>query len=527
MISADLVVAFLAAITLLSGLAARSATPYPVVLVLGGIAMGLIPGVPSPVLHPDLVLVLFLPPLLYSTAFLSSVQELRSNAWPVLELAVGLVLATTAAVALVARLVVGLPWAVAFVLGAVVGPTDPISASAILQRLGAPARLVTILEGESLVNDATAITAYTIAVGAVETGRFSAAGAVGTFAFEVVAGTAIGLGVAWCAARLRRGFSNAEVQLAFTLLTPYVGYVSADAVGSSGVLAVVAAGLYAAARSSDLAPAQTRIELASFWGLFAFLLNAILFLMIGVQLPHVLDGIGGGVSPRLAWHALVLAGTVVGLRLAWMFVLPFVTSALRRGEGGTRASTGPKLVLGWSGMRGAVSLAIALAIPLTTHAGDPFPARSSVVFLAYAVVVLTLVPPGFTLGPLIRRAGLERGSARLRLVAEVRQRLLHAALGELEARAAEGEVDDATAERLRGVYEARLERLASAGEDRRGESHGEAERYVALRRRIVRAQRDELAELRAAHAFPGDVLRGLEHELDLEEARIPRERRGG
>jgi CPA1 family monovalent cation:H+ antiporter len=519
-ISASVVVAFLAAITLLSGVAARSGTPYPVVLVLGGFAMGVIPGIPSPALDPDLVLVLFLPPLLYSAAFLSSVEELRANAWPVLELAVGLVLATVGAVAAVGALLVGLPWAVAFVLGAIVGPTDPVSASAILQRLGAPERLVTILEGESLVNDATAITAYAIAITAVETGRFSLLDAVGTFAFEVAVGTAIGLAVAWIALRLRRWVPEAGVQLAFTLLTPYVAYVGADEVGASGVLAAVAAGLYAALRAEEIVSAQTRLELSSFWALFVFLLNAILFLMIGAQLPHVLDGIGGGLSARLAWHALVLTATVLALRFAWMIVLPFVTRALRRGEGATRASRGAKVVLGWSGMRGAVSLAIALAVPLRTDAGHPFPHRESVVFFAYAIVLLTLVPPGFTLGPLIRRLGLQQGGAGSRAV-EARQRLLHAALEEIDARAAAGELGESGAARLRGVYEARLDRLAALG-DEGGDAAEAAGRYLEVRRAVIRAQRAELTSLRAERSYPVEALRRLEHELDLDEARLPR-----
>lgn len=522
MIDAGVVVAFLAAITLLSGIAARSGTPYPVILVLGGLAMGLLPGVPSPVLNPDLVLVLFLPPLLYSAAFLSSVEALRANAWPILELAVGLVLATVGAVAAVGALAVGLPWSVAFVLGAVVGPTDPVSASAILQRLGAPERLVTVLEGESLVNDATAITAYTIAIGAVESGGFSVADAIGTFAFEVVVGTAIGLVAAWGLFHLRGSVSDAGVQLAFTLLTPYVAYVSADAVHASGVLAAVAAGLYAAWRSPGLGSAQTRIELSSFWGLLGFLLNAVLFLLIGVQLPHVLDGIGGGVSPTLAWHALVLAATVIVLRFAWMFVLPFVTNALRRGEGSTQASPGARVVLGWSGMRGAVSLAIALAIPLRTHAGEPFPGRATVVFLAYVIVLLTLVPPGFTLGPLIRRLGLRQGDAHGRWTAEARERMLHAALEEIESRAADDAISAGTADRLRSLYEGRLERLAAltvGGDDPPAD---ERVPYVAVRRGVITAQRRELAELRASKRYPASVLRGLERELDLEEARLPR-----
>lgn len=525
MISASVVIAFLAAITLLSGLAARSGTPYPVVLVLGGLAMGLIPGVPSPLLHPDVVLVLFLPPLLYSAAFLSSVQALRANAWPILELAVGLVLATVGVVAAFGALVVGLPWSVAFVLGAVLGPTDPVSATAILQRLGAPERLVTILEGESLVNDATAITAYTIAIAAVETGTFSFGGAVGRFAFEVAVGTGIGLVVGWIFTKLRRGFAEAGVQLALTLLTPFVAYVSADEVGASGVLAAVAAGLYAALRAPASGPAATRLELASFWRLFVFLLNAVLFLLIGVQLPYVLDGIGGGVSLRLLGHALALAAVVVAVRIAWMFLLPFVASALRRGRGATRASSGAKLVLGWSGMRGAVSLAVALAIPLRTHAGGGFPDRSTVVFLAYAVVLLTLVPSGFTLGPFIRRLGLQQRTAG-RQLARARERLLQVALSEIDARAADAGIAEATADRLRGVYQARLDRLTASTEDD-GAPAEQAGRYLDVRRAVIEAQRRELAELRGAHAYSAAVLRRLERDLDLEEARLPLSPRPG
>ena len=224
MIDASLVIALLAAITLLAGLAARTGTPYPVVLVLGGLVMGLAPGIPSPQLNPDLVLVLFLPPLLYSSAFLSSVGELRANAGPILLLAIGLVLATVGGVAVVGVLVVGLPWAVAFVLGAVLGPTDPVSASAILQRLGAPPRIVTILEGESLVNDATAITAFAIALAAVGSGTFTPLDAIGKFAFEVVVGTVIGLIAAWLAALMRRRL-QADAELALTLLTPFIAYI--------------------------------------------------------------------------------------------------------------------------------------------------------------------------------------------------------------------------------------------------------------------------------------------------------------
>src|SRR3954452_19772138 len=233
MVDGSLVLALLIAITILAGMATRTGTPYPVVLVLGGLVMGAIPGIPSPSLDPDLVLVLFLPPLLYSAAFLSSVDDLRANAGPILALATGLVLVTVVGIAAIGVALVGLSWPVAFVLGAVLGPTDPVSATAILQRLGAPDRLVTILEGESLVNDATAITAFTIALTAVRTGDFSMLDAVGTFAFEVAVGIGIGLGVAWLLGQVRHLFDDAGVLLALSLLAPFAAYIPADTVHGS------------------------------------------------------------------------------------------------------------------------------------------------------------------------------------------------------------------------------------------------------------------------------------------------------
>jgi CPA1 family monovalent cation:H+ antiporter len=519
-IDANVVIALLTAVTLLAGFAARTGTPYPVVLVLGGLVMGLVPGVPSPELDPDLVLLLFLPPLLYSSAFLSSVRELRANAGPILVLAIGLVLATTCAVAAVAVAVAGLPWAVAFVLGAVLGPTDPVSASAILQRLGAPERLVTILEGESLVNDGTAITAYAIAIAAVDTGHFSLLHGIGEFVYEVAVGTAIGLAAAWVLVRLRRRFDDPGAIMAATLLTPYAAYIPADALGASGVLAAVAAGLYAGAEAPELTPAGTRLQLRAFWELLVFLLNALLFLLIGMQLPHVLDGIGGGLSGALVWHALAIGATVIGLRLAWM-LLPPAAAALRRGQGATPARTGARFVLGWSGMRGAVSLAIALAIPLTIRGGEEFPHRAVVIFLAYAGVLLTLVPAGFTLGPLIDRLGLGQGPGRRRRLAEARSSVLRAALEELERLADDGVVATDAAGRLRAVYEARLDRIASRLEHDGG-SPGDPGPDAVRRaqRAIIGAQRRRLGELERDHRFPADLLREIHHDLDLEESRL-------
>ena len=517
MIDASLVIALLAAISLLAGLAARTGIPYPVVLVLGGLAMGLAPGIPSPEMNPDLVLVLFLPPLLYSSAFRSSVGELRANAGPILLLAIGLVLATVGGVAVVGVLIAGLPWAVAFTLGAVLGPTDPVSASAILERLGAPARIVTILEGESLVNDGTAITAFTIAVAAVGSGTFSPLHAVGTFVFEVAVGTVIGLIAAWLAGRVRpRLDPNAE--LALTLLTPFIAYIPADEIGASGVLAAVAAGLYAATQETQSTSPDSRLRIRGFWDVLVFLLNALLFILVGEQLPHIVDGIGGGFTATWVAQALAVAAAIFALRLVWMFALSPVTRALRRGRTGTPAQPAARFVLGWSAMRGGVTLALALAIPLQVD-GHTFPHRSLVIFLAYTSVLITLAVPGLTLGPLIRRLGLQQGAARQRQLAEAQATILHAALEEIESLASDDRISEDATRRLGSAYQDRLERL-DARRDASGDRTAAANELRAAQRTVIGAQRQRLSELRREHRYPAEMLRQLERDLDLEEARL-------
>lgn len=427
-------------------------------------------------------------------------------------------LATLGGVAAVGVLVAGLPWAVAFVLGAVLGPTDPVSASAILHRLGAPERLVTILEGESLVNDGTAITAFAIAVAAVGSGSFSPLHALGKFAFEVVVGTAIGLAVAWLATRLRRRL-DAEAELALTLLTPFVAYIPADEIGASGVLAAVAAGLYVATRETEITSPASRLRIHAFWDVLVFLLNALLFLLIGMQLPHIVDGIGGGFTAGLVGQALAVAATIFAVRLVWMFALSPVTRALRRGHAGTPPRPAARLVLGWSAMRGGVTLALALAIPLQA-AGKPFPERSLVIFLAYAAVLVTLVAPGLTLGPMVSRLGLRQGAARRRRLAEAQAAVLHAALEEIEALASDDHISEDAAERLSGPYQARLARLDGlrGGEEERADGHVRS----GVRRAVIAAQRRRLSELRSAHRYPADMLREIERDLDLDESRLGR-----
>jgi Na+/H+ antiporter len=515
---AEVLVFLLVAVALLAGLGLRLEVPYPIVLVIGGLALGFVPWLPAPALDPEIVFFAFLPPLLYAAAFQASAYELRANAMPIATLAVGLVVVTLFAVAAVAHWVAGLPWAVAFVLGAVLGPTDPVAATAVLSRLGAPARIQTILEGESLVNDGTGLTAYALALSAVGAAGVSAGGVVGEFLLKSVGGIAIGLAAGWLFGRLRAAAREPAIDLVLSILTPFAAYVPAEKLHVSGVLAVVTAGVLIGTRSLELSHARARLRTLAFWQSSEFLLNSLLFLLIGLQLTNLVAGIGGAELLSLVGQALVLVVVVSGVRMAWMFTVPAV--AHLRIVSSEPASARERLVLGWSGMRGGVSLAAALAIPVVTEAGERFPERELTIFLAYAVVVITLVAPGLTLAPLLARLGLGQSEQRRRQTVEARMRLTHAALAKLVELAEHEQHPAGTAiERLRDRYQARLERLqdrletAGGSEDHRTEA---AEAQVE----VLEAERGVLQEMRRERAFPPELLRELEAELDVDEARV-------
>src|SRR5439155_15800644 len=342
------------------------------------LALGFIPGVPRLTLPPDLVLVGVLPPLLYSAGFFTSLRDLRANVRPISLLAVGLVAATMAVVAVVAHFEVGLGWASAFVLGAVVAPTDPIAASAIARRLGVPRRIVTIVEGESLVNDATALGLYRAAVVAVAAGTFSIGDASLRLVSSVAGGVAVGLAVGWIVALVRIRLDNIPAEIAISLLTGYLAYIPANALHVSGVLAAVTVGVYLGWRAPELSTPAMRMQGNAVWETLVFLVNALLFALVGLQLRPILDALSGESTASLIGDAVLVTGTVVAVRLAWIF--PFTYGprfALRRvPERDPYPPWQAPALLGWMGIRGAVSLAAALALPLTTHPGAPFPDRA-------------------------------------------------------------------------------------------------------------------------------------------------------
>jgi Na+/H+ antiporter len=507
---AEALIFLLVAVAVLAGAGLRFAVPYPVVLVIGGLVLGLIPGLPAPELDPDVVFFAFLPPLLYAAAFRASAYELRANALPIGVLAVGLVLVTVLAVAAVAHWAAGLPWVAAFVLGAVLGPTDPVSATTIMRRVGAPAQIETVLEGEALVNDGTGLTAYKIAVAAVGATSLSAAGVVSEFVLTAAGGVAIGLVVGWVFAHLRIAGREPSIDVVLSVLTPFAAYVPAEKAGVSGVLAVVTAGVYVGTRSLELAAAGARLRTLAFWQASEFMLNSLLFLLIGLQVTRIVGDIDGPGLGTLVAEAGAVAAVVIGVRLLWMFTVPELTHL--RFVSREHASARERLVLGWSGMRGAVSLAAALAI------GQQLPEREQVIFLAYVAVVVTLVVPGLTLAPLIRGLGLGRSDERRRQEVRARMRLTHAALERLDDLGAHSDAPDVV-ERLRDRYQARLDRLDSRLQDAGGHpEHG----TDAARAQIeaLEAERELLSEMRREREFPAELLRSLEAELDVDEARV-------
>lgn len=507
--------------------AERTGVPYPILLTAGGTALAFLPGLGAFELSPEVILVAFLPPLLYAAAFFTSLQDLRANAQPIGLLAVGLVIATTVVVAAIAHTFIdGLSWPAAFVVGAIVSPTDPVATTEIAVRSRAPRRLVTIVEGESLINDSTGLIAYKFAIAAVLSGSFSLAQAAGDFLWSAVAGIAIGLAVGWVVAIIRRRLDDAPTEVAISLLTPYVAYLPAEALGVSAVLAAVTSGLYLGWRSPELVTPSTRIQTVGFWQLLVFALNAVLFVLIGIELRSVVQGLEGFSAGQLARWALVVVAAVILTRMVWMLVFNTLdTRLLRRHRGDLRDGPPPvglAVLLGWSGMRGAVSLAAALAIPLRTDAGAPFPERDLIIFLVYAVILATVLGQGLTLGRLIQFIGLfDDEETTAEQEARARIAAANAALARLDELAGDAWVRDETHQRMRALYDFRIRRFESRFDD---EDDGAIEQgsqaYQRLRRKILEAERAEIIRQRNRGAITDDIMRRIERDLDLEDARL-------
>jgi monovalent cation/hydrogen antiporter len=517
-----LLIGLLAAIAALLVAAPILRIPYPIFLVLGGLALGFVPGVPSIALPPDVVLIAVLPPLLYSSAFFTSLRDLRANAVAIGMLAIPLVIVTMTVVAVVAhQWVDGMSWSAAFVLGAIVSPTDPIAATAIMRRLGVPRRVVTVVEGESLVNDGTALVLYRVAVVAAVSGAFSFWNASWHFLWAVVGGVGVGLVVGYLVAAVRRRLDNPPVEVTIALMTGYFAFIPANAIDASGVLAVVTAGVYLGWRTPELTSVQTRLQGVAVWEIVAFVLNALVFALVGLQLSRILDELTGWSTGSLMWWGFLVTAAVVVTRIVWGPILTLLPKLLFPRLRHGRVTAGQPAVVAWSGMRGAVSLAAALAIPLSTDAGTPFPERDLIIFLTFAVILGTLVLQGLTLPAVIRAFRIEPDHLDEREDAKARIKAADAALARLEELEVEDWVRDDTAERMRGLYGFRKNRFVSRfddGDD--GAIEQQSQSYQRLRRELLEAERSAIVDLRRQGVISSDVERRLQRDLDLEDARL-------
>jgi monovalent cation/hydrogen antiporter len=509
----EIVIFLLLCAVALGWVSRRLGLPYPIALVLGGGALGFVPKLPPLQFDPQYLLVLVLPPILYQAALLTSWRDFKANLRPIGLLAIGLVIVTMLVLAATMRfLVPEMPWAVAFAFGAIVSPPDAVAATAILSKLNMPRRIVTVLEGESLVNDASGLVLYKFAVAAALSGAFSLFDASVQFVLVAIGGIAIGMLLAGVFVAIHRFLGDPFIEVLVSLSIPYLAYVTAESVHVSGVLAVVAAGLLRGRYSPRMVSAEMRILARSVWNLLVFMLNSLIFILIGLQLSGIVARLEGFTSGELAAAALAVSMVAILVRFGWVYFAEYLPAWLGRpfGVRTTPPLPGEAFIVSWCGMRGIVSLAAALALP------PDLEYREFLIFLTFVVILVTLVLQGLTLAPLIRRLKLgtdhsTRDEHRLARVA-----MGKAALTAVDRAAGDGGVLPDVIERIRAEFG---ERVASASPlaQLSDSSHAHATR---VRLAAVRAERDELIRLWQDGAISDDVLHHLEEELDYEESRL-------
>ncbi len=492
--------------------------PLPILLVGGGLLLSFAPGFPQITLPPELVLVAILPPLLYSAAFFTGLRDLRANLRPIGLLAIGLVFATMGGVAVVAHQAIsGLSWGAAFTLGAIVSPTDALASTEIARNLGVPRRIVSIIEGESLVNDGTALVLYRTAVTAAVAGTFSLIDASWHLVVNVVGGIAVGLAVGWVVRQVRLRVNDPPTEVALALLSGYFAFLPATAIGVSGVLAAVTVGVYMGWYTPQLTTVETRLSGNAFWEILVFLVNALLFALIGIQLHGILNRLSGRSTVSLIGDAALVSAVVILTRVIWVPIMTYVPRLLFRRvrERDPYPPWQYPVVISWAGIRGAVSLAAALALPINV------PGRDLIVFLTFAVILATLVGQGLTLPALIRALHIPEDDGADREDAKARIKAAEAALARLDQLAAEDWVRDDTAERLRGSYRFRQTRFRARldGQDDDGVEE-RSQQFQRLRRELLAAERDAVLRLRNEGVITEDVMQRVQRDLDLEDSRL-------
>lgn len=528
----QILVSLLVVIAAIAFVARRLKIPPAILLVIAGVALALVPGLPSIELAPELVLMLVLPPVIYSSAVDMSWREFRFNLRPIALLAVGCVVFTTVAVAAAAHYALGFAWPVAFVLGAIVSPPDAVAPLSIARRLQLPRRILVVLEGEGLANDATALILYRFAIVAVSTGAFSLGQAVGTFALIVVGEIAWGLAVGWLMLRLRHLAKDPLIELTLSMVTPFLAYWPPEHFGGSGVLATVTAGLYISWNGLRLIRAATRLQGIFFWDFFIYLIEGMVFLITGLQARTLLDRIGAAAMTELVAAAVLICVVVIAARYAWMYpavYLPRWLSASLRQRDPSPPWQWP-FVLAFTGVRGIVSLAAALAIPLATNAGTPFPDRDLILFLTFAVILVTLVGQGLMLPSVIRALGLARAGDHEHKVTfademVARRKAVEGVLDRLERFAAQNDLPDSIVAPLLAHHRDRLAHLEHRGTDN-GDRRARARQRNEVELSLLAAERQLVNECFRSGRLADEARRHIERELDLREAYLANQRDG-
>ncbi len=508
--------ALLGAALFLSAIAGRLSVPYPSLLVLGGLALGFLPIAQHIELAPELAFALFLPPILFEAAYYTSWRDFTANIRPIAGLAVILVGVTTWVVAVVAdRLIPELPIGAAYVLGAIVSPPDAAAATAVLNRMRLPKRVVTIIEGESMVNDAVALVIYNFAVAAVVTGQFSPSHAGMALGGSVFGSVAIGLAIGWGWSKLAAKITDPLISVAASFLVAFATYLAGEQAHVSGVLTVVVTGLFFAWRSPYTISADIRLNSGAVWRLAIFVLNALAFVLIGLQLPQIVAELPQYSLLTLGEDASVIAGTVILVRLVWIMTI----SQILRWAGAKKESTldwRESLVIGWSGMRGLISLAAALALPETVDGGTPFPARALIMFLSFAVILATLVIQGLSLGALIRLVKLKDDNGAEAEESLARAEAANAAIGVIDRLAETPALPRDVLDRVRLIYINRLAQLNEGG-DPNPDSPSNADFADAVRLAAIAAERKAVLTLHRSRTLGDETWRTIQRELDLAE----------
>jgi CPA1 family monovalent cation:H+ antiporter len=501
----------------------RMRVPYPILLVIGGLAVSLIPGIPRFTLDPEMVFLGVLPPLLYAAAFSTSWRDFRYNLVSIGFLAFGLVGFTVVGVALISQWILpGFDWHLGLVLGAVVSTTDAIAATSIARRVGLPNRIIDVLEGESLINDASGLLALEFTVAIVVTGETpSAMEGAGRLLYLVLGGIAVGLLLGKFIAWMERHVDDAPIEITISLVTPYIAYLTAERIHSSGVLAAVACGLYLGRRSVTYFSSVVRIEAWAFWNTLTFALNGIVFLLIGLQLPFILARIEGLGLGGLVWRGALFSAVVILLRLLWIYPGAYAAYYIRRnllGQDEPYPSSKAIFIVGWTGMRGVVALAAAISLPTVTDTGAPFPQRDIILFLTFCVIFVTLVLQGLTLPAMIRKLDLRAQPMAHCEEVEARRIMTDAALRRLEQFEDRSNPDlKEIYDDIAGHYRLRLPTLDAA--EKEPVNFHQQDRFEQLARTLREVERQAAIELRDQDRISDDILRGLLRELDLLDAR--------